>query len=290
MTRIFLDTNAVSYFFTYPNMDTRDLKCARQALREKVSAGELVVVGSLNVLEEVMMASQSHPGQYRRMRKLLVSVLESRWLWPLDKRYREEVRGGGGLLPEGSRYVPRGTRRGLIKMLSQKGRVDNLQAQIRRDFDQFKSDEQQVRANVLADLKSRPEFERLSDKETNMAIREGMREWWAGVDRGEWARDLLRDAVSRGHFSQDPADWPDPHTASPSLWHFLSYRLARIYLNVGEGRRIARSDLYDAYHYSAAAYADVLVTDDRAFQDTCNLLEDRPFLLSSFEEFVSRLV
>lgn len=60
-------------------------------------------------------------------------------------------------------------------------------------------------------------------------------------------------------------------------------------LNLGENRAIKASDRIDAEHYSASTYADVLVTDDRAFTETCEMIPDRPFRIETFDEFVGRL-
>jgi len=74
--------------------------------------------------------------------------------------------------------------------------------------------------------------------------------------------------------SQSKDHWADPKSLSPTLWAYMSYRLLRIALEVGEGRGIQPSDEYDARHYSAAAvYADVLVTEDRGFSKICEKLE-----------------
>lgn len=67
----------------------------------------------------------------------------------------------------------------------------------------------------------------------------------------------------------------------PSAWHFATFWLARMKLNLGEGRAIKASDRIDAEHYSASFYADVLVTDDRAFTETCKMIQDRPFRIET---------
>jgi hypothetical protein len=66
----------------------------------------------------------------------------------------------------------------------------------------------------------------------------------------------------------DQSKWP-PLREFGAIWRFHAYKLARIYLNVAEGRRIKGSDLFDAHHYVAASYMNVMVSDDRDLRDTC---------------------
>jgi hypothetical protein len=65
--------------------------------------------------------------------------------------------------------------------------------------------------------------------------------------------------------------------------------MARIYLNVGENRSIKESDYYDAEHWAAATYADVLVRDDAAMTDTMKLISRADLIVEGFEAFELRL-
>ena len=46
--------------------------------------------------------------------------------------------------------------------------------------------------------------------------------------------------------------------------------------------------MYDPYHYAAACYTDLLVTDDGAFRSTCELIPNPWLRIVSFEEFVAK--
>jgi hypothetical protein len=68
-----------------------------------------------------------------------------------------------------------------------------------------------------------------------------------------------------------------------------AYYMARIALNVGENRKIVGSDMYDIQHYGHASYADLMVTDDRAFIATYETIPDKPFAIEKFAAFAARL-
>ena len=83
-----------------------------------------------------------------------------------------------------------------------------------------------------------------------------------------------------------PEDDDDLRLLVPSAWHLSRFHTARIKQEVGDRRRIRGSDFLDAEHYSCGPYFDLLVTDDVPFHETCHLLDDRPFELMNFDEFV----
>ena len=63
--------------------------------------------------------------------------------------------------------------------------------------------------------------------------------------------------------------------------------MARIVLAVGDGRRIGDGDSYDGHHYASARYANVLVTDDGGFRDTCALIGTPEPTVVTFEAFIA---
>jgi len=95
----------------------------------------------------------------------------------------------------------------------------------------------------------------------------------------------MRNSQQRLGLLADPAAWPKPQ-ALQSIWRFHAYKMARIFLNVGEGRKVLGSDMYDAHHYVAASYTDLLVTDDAGFQATCEAIPNPRLKVVTFEEFV----
>ena len=96
----------------------------------------------------------------------------------------------------------------------------------------------------------------------------GIRRWWqqheANID--DWVMTHLESA----RLAELPAErdaWPEPRNL-PALRSYFAYKLARIALTVGDGRRIAGSDYFDAEHFACSAYADFLATEDGQFRET----------------------
>jgi hypothetical protein len=87
------------------------------------------------------------------------------------------------------------------------------------------------------------------------------RDWDAVVD--EWTRFEMRRAPTSYGLPPDESDWPKPRDFV-TLWHARAYTVARLVEVLGESRKIDGSDLYDAFHFDDAAYADVLITNDDA--------------------------
>jgi hypothetical protein len=73
-----------------------------------------------------------------------------------------------------------------------------------------------------------------------------------------------------------------------SVRRFVAYYMGRMILNLGSNRRIDGSDAYDARHYVAASYADVMVTDDARFRETYQQIPSPTFVLETFDEFVTK--
>jgi hypothetical protein len=94
-----------------------------------------------------------------------------------------------------------------------------------------------------------------------------LRDWWNEKDVriDEWVKQHLerRREVLPG----DTAVWPKPKDL-PALRSYYAYMLARIYLTVGENRRIDEGDYYDTQHFACAAYSALLLSEDARFRQT----------------------
>jgi hypothetical protein len=62
----------------------------------------------------------------------------------------------------------------------------------------------------------------------------------------DWVMDFMKNSKQRLGLPADPAAWPKPQ-ALQSIWDSHAYKMARIHLNVGEGRKVLGSDMYDAH-------------------------------------------
>src|SRR5205807_2350318 len=79
-------------------------------------------------------------------------------------------------------------------------------------------------------------------------FRNRVNRWWDHeVDLQGWVNDLIVSAIQQG---RAPSEAPADREGAPSTWCFVSYKLARIKLNLAENRSIKNSDYLDADHYS----------------------------------------
>jgi len=123
--------------------------------------------------------------------------------------------------------------------------------------------------------------------ETGERALDRTRRWWRDAEHqiDDWVSDHMTSNRERLGLPEDRASWPVP-SALRTVWRYYAYRMARIHLNVGEGRRVRGSDSYDAHHYAAATTMDILVSDDRDLRATCAEIPRQPFRLLTFGEFL----
>jgi hypothetical protein len=273
VTNIYLDTNAVNYLFGYSNWAPDHLKAVRRALAGACGDGRLAVVVSLGLAEELAGLQRTDPIRYGRMVKFVYDLAGWRILLPLPERMKGEV-------------VTRAKLGGRAPFLS-----TELRAQLRRSMTQ-PSFAQEAAYEVHAQRTSFEEHQRAKRTE----VRKKLGPKWAAHTR-DWWQDALplidlwtSDDMAASPGLNLPGDrmlWPRP-VEVPSAWHAKAYQMARIALTVGENRRIQGSDLWDAIHYADAIYADVMVTDDGPFVETCNAIPAKPFAIESFRAFAEQ--
>lgn len=257
--RAYLDTQQLNYLAgpdTGPHPD--------HALRRVLQAGKarrIEVVGSLDLLQEVIEAIPRAGKKARRMVDLYFKLIGGRLLLPLSERHLKEALTGGGLSEE-DRYLSRELRRD-VRRLAQSGHdVFELAEELHREKSAFLEAERAVQ-------------ERMRDR----LIKEGatrtarlMRNWIAHVDMDDWVRDITNAGQERGLVPGHVAVRAE-HVPSASA--FVAIRLARLARTMGEGRKIQDSDLADAHHVACGPYIDVLVTDDKELHNTLELVRSR---------------
>jgi hypothetical protein len=273
----YLDTNAIRYLFRLSDWSPQQLADVRRRLLHGSRTGRVVVLGSLAIFEELASLAE-HGRRYRSRAAYAWNLLgkrvlaDPRELLQREIRLRRPLRGS-------ERFITPTLRRNLAEALKDRALMQNVSRDVRQWAHQLYKERPQVREKARARIKAA-----LTPRETVQgAYRRWFREHPSEVD--DWARDFMRaqrETLGLGH---DEADWPNPRSI-PSLWSFFAFATARIYLVDGEGRAIKRGDPQDIFHYTAAAYADVLVTDDGPMRETCGLIPTTRFELQWFEEFV----
>lgn len=272
--RLILDTNVFGDLIEWDQADPTPIRDRLIA----ASNGNLVCVqGSLEVFAEATRVFRSRPGHFRKIAELLFQLVGDRWMLPLLERWQPEL-AQPGLLADRALYLNLGQRRRLSNLNNRDRAIDSIAEEIARQAAQYKIDTEATRSEILARL-------RQEGFQTQSQIRQAYIRWFNEVDTQQWCRDMLDDGVKLGQFPAPLNRWPDLQQAIPSLWHWMRFRLARIALEVGEQRRIAASDEYDARHYSAAAgYSDIFVTNDRLLRETCAMIGETHFRVANLLE------
>jgi hypothetical protein len=277
----YLDTQQWNYFVDRAGWSASELAELRRALVAAVSRLDMAIVASAPLLQEIIGAARRHPGKYESMRDLLFDAIEARWLRPLNERHRAEAIVAG-LIPIEHRYMNRKTRRDIEKLARRKVDISWVADTQHDHLNEFKIEQERIRSLARTQLGDEV---RLDDAN----LRRSVSEWWAGVDIASWVKDIVESGRTSGLLPEDGSGIRDVRATYPSVWHFTSYKLARIKLNLGDRRAIQASDYVDAEHYACGAYFDVLVTDDRAVRATSDIIADCPFAVEGFDSFVTRL-
>jgi hypothetical protein len=277
--RLFLDTNQWTYLLGGHGLSYEELGPHRERLADLVGHGELTVVASVPVLEELLPIYGGNPELYSQVAALIFETVGPHWLRPLNEFHIAEAHMGGLLRGRGP-YLSPGMCEKVRAFALLGADLEWVTAENARQADAFKAEQEALRAEVLERFRA--------DDELDNSMHAVMTRWWEEVDRAEWVAGVMQGGVERGLLLPDLAANPSIDSA-PTAWHFMSFKLARMKLNLGDNRRISKSDASDAQHYASAVYADVLVTDDSAFLETAGLLDDCPFRLESFADLVERL-
>ncbi len=272
-TTIFLDTQQWNYLVAKTGYSDDSLTIARQQLTERVKSGELIVVGSLPLLQELMGVAVKDPIKWERLRQLVFDVVGNRWLLPLNERYVREI-ARGGLLTESERYVRRPERRKIERISRKLAQAIDIADATHGEVSTFKSEQDGIRRAI---------YEKLGavDGRPPKDIHAGIEQWWGQRELEGWLSGIIEAGIARGHIPLDTSYVVSAATM-PSVWHFTDYKQARIKLNLGEQRSIKPSDYVDADIYGVTPYVDVLATDDRAFRETCQLLDNKSLVLKDF--------
>lgn len=235
-------------------------------VRDLQRAGELEVVASIDILQEVIEAARTVPGKSSAMVEQFLDLTGPRMLIPLNERHRAEVTAGG-ILGEFARYAPRHTRREVAKLARSRKDVLELAEVLNTEKNEFRASEVDTQQRIR---------QRLAEAGGKVDLKL-MRRWLKEVDIDEWVAELVQDGNKRKlHRHVFDAAGPERY---PSAWTFYGMRLARLVATLGEGRSIQPSDLADAHIVACGPYVDVVVSDDAELQRSLDVL-NRPLSFS----------
>jgi hypothetical protein len=101
----------------------------------------------------------------------------------------------------------------------------------------------------------------------------------------DWARDFTLEGPVAKRLAPDGRGWPSPDEI-PSLWNYVAFQLSYIFLVNTRAIPPDRGDRGDVALYSEAAYADVLVTNDRNMRRVIENIRGPRVRVQTIQEFV----
>lgn len=278
-SRIYLDTNQWTYCAEprVAGWTAAGLADLRAAMREKLEADEIVFLGSHFHLEEMSRI----PDEYRRpIVEFFWSIVRWFMLLPTMELAKLEVAAGRAL--EANEPFVTFDHQQRLKQLSRDGHdFDGIGQRVAADNKKAKAAQTQRRARIQIEIPNRVQ---------GMTPEQATKDWWKDSEATlkNWAESYL--AKSKKHFGL-PADrslWPDP-VKLPTIRAIIVSHLARIYMQLVEHRRISEGDEHDSHHYAAASYADVFVSEDRAFRSTLAKVPRNPVRVITFNDFAAMM-
>lgn len=243
-------------------------------LVEAHRGGRLEIVGSIELLEEVMGTFGSRPRKFRKLWKLWRKVIGRRIIAPIDQRHRLELLTGGKLAVD-QRYLPRSAVRQLGSLVARSAAVTEINSLVRVRKQKTLRGDQSLKVEILSEIEK--QGKRIKDFDRRVSI--------------EFIAESVEHVVAVGPEHGLPSIDTEEisYERLPSIWLLCGVTAARATRMAGENRKVKASDNHDRLHASAGAYFDVLVTNDVEFRQTLALIPELPFEVCSSAEFESRL-
>jgi hypothetical protein len=279
---VYLDSNCISYLLgqsvlggsTWTDKGTASL---RTAVRRAISDDRITVCGSHFHLEE---ASRMSEEARQRILDFYWELVRWHVLLPTHELSIEEAAAGRSLRAN-EPFETFERRQSLRRLSRDSSKLNAMAIDVKSWVDRHIED--------AASMKQKLET-RLAAEVSGMKPDEVTRRWWSGggvAMIADWVRDYISYSKDHLKLGADPASWPEPRQMQ-TAWAMTSYLMARVYMNVGLGRKIGPGDAHDAHHYASACYADVLVTEDTAFNKTIAEIPDQPLTVLTFGDFASQ--
>lgn len=278
--RVYLDKNALSNLWRSRDVSDRTKLRLRRRLNSPLAVNAPTIVVDLILLEEL---SRLHENGRKREVEFIYNMPRRMMLRPLSERARFEVSSVfGGNDEEGLCLTQDESGQVLLDAMADKHLVGMAAAALERDLKIFEASELKSRQGMLRAIGSQGRLTELF----STLIAEGNLETLV-VKRAREEMVELRDVLG---LPTNKRSWPDP-TQLPSFFARKSYETTRICLvNMKVRGEIDRNDYADSLHYAAAAHADILVTDDKAFRAIIESCPGRRPRLMKFTEWAKHVV
>lgn len=203
----------------------KHLQRIRRALADACDSGDIELIASTSLVQELTGISPGNARAYVRIMKFVLELAGRRFLLPHNERVKAEVANGGGLLPDQKAFVLNAKRQELRMHIMGNAFAGEVATAVRGDADRYKVDSEERRSGIRKKLGD--------DWSVNT------RQWWESAlpQIDDWTLDYLRASKDIIALPDDETKWPRARQV-PTAWNMHAYYMARIALNVGENRRI----------------------------------------------------
>ncbi len=273
--KIYLDTNEITNCVEprLAGWSAAGIEALRVALSQRIQRDEVICLGSQFHLEEMSRI----PALYRRpILTYFWSIVRWYVLLPTYDLARREVAAGRGLT-DNEPFATFDEQQRLKRFSRDDSKLDQLAREIETKAKAGTAEQKQWRADFLGKLQQ--QFAGVEPEEIT-------RQWWGYPEARfqSWARDYMESSKAHFGLPDDRSKWPAPGDLPTIRAMIISY-MARLFLNFAEHRKISDGDRHDSHHYAAASYADVLVTEDKAFRATLEQIPRNAIKVVSFDDF-----
>jgi hypothetical protein len=253
---------------------TERLAVLRSRLTASAKSGTHGLVLGASVPDELSRLHKTNARLFRRVTDSAKQLADHRVLHGLKRLSTFEVLGRKGLTGR-EMFLSTDLRRKMWAFTRNRRFVTQVAEKVAARVAQFAADEEARRNTIVPQLGS--------------DVARGMRAWWKQKDNliDDWVMQNLESAWTR-ELPAKRSQWPAPQSL-PALRGYFAYKLARIVLNVGEGRRIEEGDYFDAEHFACSAYSNLLLTEDRRFIETCRSIGRPVPALASLDDLEAEL-
>jgi hypothetical protein len=275
-TEVYLDSNAVGHLI--PKQDGPTARRRRGALLAAINARRLIVLPSVSLLQELLAIGAVNWRAHLRVIGFLREIASPNILLITRDLARAELQVGRRLAGS-ERFISAADAKRLWAEVLKPDSVAEVTAAAKAEAARFAARDKALVQEVNRELAAiTPKGE---------SVPKNVRAWWL-QDPKRHIRDFALKTA------QSIANIPDTYPVErlPGLWNFHAYMSGRIYLMHGAHHEIKPTDLADAHHYTAAAYADIFVSGDIPLRKIAQSIPGAksPITLSEFDRMFLRRV
>ena len=228
--RVFLDNNIWNGL-----VETGSFPLSIDALQNGFKRGQIEVVLTLPLLEEIIGASKLRSEKYLDMRAAAEKLGGPRVLRPLEWRLLEEAKAGGRLA-ESERYLPKATVRHTA------GFDPQSLAAVHAGVSQIKTTTSGLDEAIKNDVLQRVQSEGIRLKDTEQRATVAAIHKMADLYSTDLTQRHGMPAIPAAELSLDRV---------PSMWLAAAYKVARQIRTIREGSAVQLSDHHDLLHCAA---------------------------------------